>query len=213
MRSDSRITPSKFIAIFSLRSFRPILGVGAVGIAFLVFNCQRPSVSQDNTELSVQIENKQIQTQERFYEQQLPFAVSDCSDANPWVHQKIRFYVLENPYFVRGDFDGDGKNDYAITVESRTIKRDGLLVCFGDKKKQPVLLGLDPETPPPFWRLLDWDVQTLEQIKEKKDSKGNRLKIKPAGESIVMYWEDAVGIIYWDGKQFQWKLHIFNDGE
>ncbi len=115
---------------------------------------------------------------------------------------------LHNPYFVRGDFDGDNSIDYAVIVESRKNKREGLLICFRNKETRAILLGLDPNNPPPFWLLMNWDVETLEEVRQTLDSNGKPVGIKPKGESIVMKGEDWIGIIYWDGKKFLWKKVI-----
>ena len=36
-----------------------------------------------------------------------------------------------NPYYLRGDFDGDGKPDYALAVQSKN-RGTGVLVCAGN---------------------------------------------------------------------------------
>lgn len=113
---------------------------------------------------------------------------------------------------MRGDFDGDRTVDYAIVVESRRNKREGLLVCFRNKETKAVLLGLDPQNPPPFWFLTDWDVETLEEVKKITDARGKPIGITPKGETIVMKGEDWLGLIYWDGKTFRWKKVVLNEG-
>jgi len=37
--------------------------------------------------------------------------------------------VETNPYYLRGDFDGDGKPDYAVAVRGKKTRRLGVLVC------------------------------------------------------------------------------------
>jgi hypothetical protein len=39
-----------------------------------------------------------------------------------------------NPYYLRGDFDGGGKMDYAIAIRARNTKRNGVMVCAGNRK-------------------------------------------------------------------------------
>ena len=53
-----------------------------------------------------------------------------------------------NPYYLRGDFDGDGKADYAIAVRGRKTARNGVLVCVGNGRV--FLLGADQPLKPPF---------------------------------------------------------------
>ena len=192
----------KFPKLFIL-----FLMIGLLNIACHSFQANQSSAIQEN-------KNEQlIEEQKINYEKMLPFFVSGCNDKNKWIHEELDFPAnLYNPNFLRGDFDGDGNNDYAIVVESRKDKREGILVCFRNKETKAVLLGLDANNPPPFWRLNDWDVGTSAEINEVVDYKGNAINIKPKGESIVMKWEDALGIIYWDGKDFRWKEVILNDG-
>lgn len=157
-------------------------------------------------------DQQQPSAQARNYEKQLPFFVHDCADKNPRLQEQIRYFASHNPFFVRGDFDGDRKIDYAITVESRKTGKEGLLICFRDQKHTAVLLGLDADNPPPFWRLVDWDVNTPAEVARTTGHQGRPVGIRPSGEAIVMYWEDAVGFIYWDGGKFRWKQVILNKG-
>jgi hypothetical protein len=144
----------------------------------------------------------------------LPSFVNECLDKNAWLLTRIDIPARPkyNPYFARGDLDGDGFPDYVVVVEGKDDKRDGLLVCFRVVDRKAVLLGLDQKNKPPFWRLTDWDVETVPEIAKMTDLKGVSIGVRPKGESIVMKWEDALGIIYWDGKQFQWKQVILNEG-
>jgi hypothetical protein len=143
-----------------------------------------------------------------------PSFVDECFDKNKWLIKEITIpdVPLHNPYFVRGDFDGDRTIDYAVIVESRKNNREGLLVCFRNKETKAMLLGLDPQNPPPFWLLMNWDVETLEEVSKITDAEGKSIKIKPKGESIVMKGEDWLGIVYWDGTMFRWKEVILNEG-
>lgn len=144
----------------------------------------------------------------------LPFLVNDCFDKNKWLDKEIEVpnVLLHNPYFVRGDLDGDRSIDYAVIVESRKNGREGLLICFRNKEAKAVLLGLDPNNPPPFWLLMNWDIETPAEVRQALDSDGKPIGIKPTGESIVMKGEGWEGIIYWDGQTFRWKKVILNDG-
>ncbi|RMG04734.1 MAG: hypothetical protein D6735_06400 [Acidobacteria bacterium] len=145
----------------------------------------------------------------------LPFFVYDCLDQNEEVAREIetQLPMIHNPYFVRGDFDGDGRVDYAVIVESRKTKQEGLLICFRKKKIRAVLLGLDPKKRPPFWLLMNWDVQTREEVVKIRNFKGESIGIRPKAESIVMKGEDWIGVIYWDGRKFRWKEVILNKGD
>lgn len=213
MKEKLFIKLSEFCLNKSIRLFGLLVGVSLLVFAFLVFQPVKPSTSQEKKDEKPVKEEQPIQEREPNYEMLLPSFLYDCTDKNKWIDNEVKFLVhINNPYFVRGDFDGNGNNDYAVIVESRKDKREGILVCFRNKETKAVLLGLDPKNPPPFWRLYDWDVETPAQVSETTDYKGKSIGIKPKGESIVMKWEDGIGVIYWDGKEFRWKQVILNDG-
>ena len=116
-----------------------------------------------------------------------------------------------NPYYLRGDFDGDGKPDYAVAVRGSKSKRNGILVCAGNDRIY--VLGADQPLKPPFSDLQDdnfvsrnWAVYTPIQTRELTAWKGNvPLPLPPVfGETIAMIWEDGIALIYWDGHQFRW---------
>ncbi|RMG03215.1 MAG: hypothetical protein D6735_09020 [Acidobacteria bacterium] len=180
--------------------------------SFLVLAC----ISFQQNELVVGQEKKDEQPVQQRVPDDLtdnlyfPTFVHRCLDKNGVINKEIDIpdVPLHNPYFVRGDFDGDNSIDYAVIVESRKNKREGLLICFRNKETKAVLLGLDPQNPPPFWLLMNWDVETLEEVRQTLDSNGKPVGIEPKGESIVMKGEDWIGIIYWDGKKFLWKKVI-----
>lgn len=186
-----------------------------LGISFSLLAC----VALQQNSLVVGQEKKEQPVQERVPDDpsdnsSLPSFVYDCIDKNNWLVKEVDFpsIPLHNPYFVRGDFDGDKTLDYAVIVESRKNKREGLLVCFRNKETRSVLLGLDPQNPPPFWLLMNWDVETVEEVGKITDAQGKSIGIKPKGESIVMKGEDWRGFIYWEGTAFRWKKVILNDG-
>jgi hypothetical protein len=114
-----------------------------------------------------------------------------------------------NPFYLRGDFDADGKPDYALQVR-RTKVGIGLLVCLGNGSV--ILLGSgigvekfsDKERDAflaPFWA-----VYTKEQASGLAAYPNNvpRPVPKVKGESIAMIWEDGISLIYWDGTRFKW---------
>ena len=44
-----------------------------------------------------------------------------------------------NPFYLRGDFDGDGKADYAIRIKSNGHGEVGIAVWLSSQKKMVVL--------------------------------------------------------------------------
>lgn len=115
-----------------------------------------------------------------------------------------------NPYYLRGDFEGDGVPDYAVAVRGKATRRLGLLVCTG--RGLGFLLGATTPRSAPFSSMPNdnffahnWEVYSrseAEAIAKYPDSP----KPFPAvsGDSIAMIFEDGLALIYWDGARFRW---------
>lgn len=64
-----------------------------------------------------------------------PNGLSACLKARPELEINMRV----NPYYIGGDFDGDGFTDVAVQVNSVTRQRKGILICLA--KRDSFLLG------------------------------------------------------------------------
>jgi len=121
---------------------------------------------------------------------------------------KLKSFKIDtriNPYYLRGDFDGDGKLDFAVMVTRNNSKTLGLIICQGDG--QSFVLGAGSQ--PKFSTMSednflssDWEVVTLAEFRELLYDK--KLAGTAKGEVICLTWEDGNGYIYWDGKQYRW---------
>jgi hypothetical protein len=116
-----------------------------------------------------------------------------------------------DPYYLRGDFDGDGKPDYAVAVRGVRTKRNGILVCAGNDHLY--VLGADQPINPPFSDLpgdnfvsRNWAVDSPAETRELAAWTVNVPRSLPKvwGDTIGMIWEDGISLIYWDGSQFRW---------
>lgn len=106
-----------------------------------------------------------------------------------------------NPFYLRGDFFGNGKAVYAVLVENGN--QQGLMVCPGGGAK-PRVLGAGTE----FNKMKDlnfnaWQVHAKTKGVERGVDEG-----KPPvllGDAILIEWEEsASALVYWNGKQFVW---------
>src|ERR1017187_2253189 len=68
-----------------------------------------------------------------------PEVIDHCLE-DPSVKGKVEVMVHHNPVYLRGDFDGDGRPDYALEVRKPKAKTSGILVCTGNGKV--FLLGM-----------------------------------------------------------------------
>jgi hypothetical protein len=106
-----------------------------------------------------------------------------------------------NPFYLRGDFDGDGKPDYAVLVQSGN--QHGIVICRGSAVK-PVLLGAGTD----FHQMKDlsfsaWQIHSKAHPVEEGVEAGRPPILR--GDAILIEWEEsASAIVYWNGKQFVW---------
>lgn len=154
----------------------------------------------------------------------LSTAVKGAEDNDDVVYPGTVFACLRNPaaadlsvttdramYYLRGDFDGDGKADYAVAVRGKKTKRRGVLICDG--LGRIFVLGADTPTQPPFSDVEEdnfvapnWLVYSRAETK----ALGNLPCCVPhpvprtTGETIGMVWENGTGLIYWDGHRYRW---------
>lgn len=110
-----------------------------------------------------------------------------------------------NPFYLRGDFNGDKEADYALAVvESKTSKK-GFIIYHTSNKKHFVI-GAGGSMPGGYGDNY-WMVDAWEVLDEKVVGQGV-IELKPPkliGEAIrVQKLESSSGLIYWDGKQYRW---------
>ncbi len=104
-----------------------------------------------------------------------------------------------NPFYLRGDFDGDHKADYAVLIVQKKTRKGGILVCFGGGRHEPARLGagtpvaLEGGQESDDLTVFDaWNVEEPD-----RDYRKDRIHLiaKEAGS----------GLFYWDGRRFRWR--------
>ncbi len=129
----------------------------------------------------------------------------------PAVKSVAELVFYANPFYLRGDFDGDGKPDYAIAVRGPKTRRNGVLFCLANKTTHVV--GADRPLRPPFSDMpndnfvaSNWEVFTKADIADLKRFDTNVPNPVPRtiGEAVAMIWEDGIALIYWNGTRFLW---------
>jgi hypothetical protein len=114
-----------------------------------------------------------------------------------------------NPFYLRGDFDGDGLADYALLVTRRIDGKKGIAVWLSTKHQSgPTIIGAGKKSrvgsgDSDDWSFFDaWQVYGKRIVPQSVD--GNKPP-KLSGEAILIEkTEAASGLLYWDGKQFRW---------
>jgi hypothetical protein len=141
----------------------------------------------------------------------VPPELTACLNAES-LNEKLVILTERNPYYLKGDFDADGRSDFAILVRGKKTHRNGVLMCMNNSKFQ--ILGADEPISPPFsdmpndnfvapeWRL--YSKEEAAQVHSIDGPVGQKAAI-PMGDSVAMIWEDGVCVIYWDGSRYSWR--------
>ena len=135
-------------------------------------------------------------------EYNVPETAKDCMER----HHVLDTYELSgriNPFYLRGDFNGDGRLDYAVLVIQKSTGKRGIYMCVGTAA---YILGAGKS----FHRSDGYDFTDFNfeawtlyprrtVIRSPEEGPAPRLR----GEAILVQWPEAgSGIIYWDGKAF-----------
>ncbi len=110
-----------------------------------------------------------------------------------------------NPFYLRGDFDGDKKTDYALAVIESATDKKGIIIYHPATKKY-FLAGAGKSIPD---RLMD-DYSMIDawEVSDEKIVGQGVTDLKPPkliGEAILLQkLESSSGLIYWDGKKYRW---------
>lgn len=106
-----------------------------------------------------------------------------------------------NPFYLRGDFDGDGRTDYAVLITNSKGER-GVAICRA-AARAPEIVGAGFV----LNRSADFDFDAwmvfLKGPVEKGVGEGPPPRL--LGEAISIIWsESASALLYWDGRKFRW---------
>jgi hypothetical protein len=135
----------------------------------------------------------------------LPYALEDFFKQEK-ISSKFELNKDLNPFYLRGDFDGDHQMDYALAIVEIKTKKKGMLIYHPATQKD-FLLGAGKMIPGGYNRDdMDWmDAWKIYDKKEVEQGVGETKKLKLKGEAILAFkLESSSGIIYWDGKEYRW---------
>jgi hypothetical protein len=106
-----------------------------------------------------------------------------------------------NPFYLRGDFDGDGKPDYAVLIVNRKGER-GIAVCRA-AAHAPEIIGAGTA----LNKMADFDFDAWMIFEKGPVQRGVGEGPPPRlqGDGVSVLWsESASALLYWDGARFRW---------
>jgi hypothetical protein len=121
--------------------------------------------------------------------------------------QSYEVDVSVNPFYLRGDFDGDSKADYAVRIKSKVGNASGIAIWLSSLHKLVVLgAGVAFKVSGSVVSNLDF-LNTWQVYGKRPVQRGVESGQPPhlIGEAILAgKRESASGLIYWSGKSFIW---------
>ena len=127
-----------------------------------------------------------------------PAAIRKCLKP---VESQYKLSDRSNPFYLRGDFDGDGKSDYAVLVTNDKGER-GMAVCRAVASR-PEILGAGTI----FNKLRDLTFGAWMVFPKGPVERGVEAGPPPTlrGDALLIIWpESASALTYWDGRGFRW---------
>jgi hypothetical protein len=135
----------------------------------------------------------------------VPDEIAD-SLALPGFAQNYSINGSMNPFYLRGDFDGDKMPDYAVWIKEKKSGSIGMAIWLSSRKKFSILGAGTPFYISGAQKNLDFlNFWRLFPKKSVEQGAGVGKPPKLLGDAILTgKAESASGIIYWTARKFVW---------
>jgi hypothetical protein len=124
--------------------------------------------------------------------------------ANSSLVQKYDLSFRVKPFYLRGDFNGDGKIDIAVLVKQRATGKMGIAIIDGATNNVTILgAGVSIGNGGDDFEWMDsWQVYAKERARHAAGETGvSRLR----GDALLVSKSEAAStLIYWNGKRYVW---------
>lgn len=126
-----------------------------------------------------------------------PARVAACMKS---IDESVEIDHRLNPFYLRGDFDGDGRPDYAVLVKKGQDR--GIVICRASSAKGVILGAGSAFNQMADMNFTSWDIYDKRPV-EKGVGEGRPPKL--LGDAIWVEWEEsASALVYWTGHKFAW---------
>jgi hypothetical protein len=145
--------------------------------------------------------SKELSFQEK---ESLPSLANDFFIKVSSLNMKYEFTSHVNPFFIQGDFDGDGKLDVALMIVEKNSQKIGIAVIHSSSHKVFILgAGNSLNNGGDNFNWLDaWN--TYPKVLVERGVEEEELP-KLIGDAIyVKKIESASGLIYWKDNKYNW---------
>jgi hypothetical protein len=119
------------------------------------------------------------------------------------LNEKYDFSFHINPFYLRGDFNGDRRSDLAILIKEKKTGKVGIAI-FHDGRRDVFIVGAGNAIGnggDDFKWMNVWSVHQKGKVQSPEEEKSLQL----IGEALsVEKGDSASGLIYWDGKKYKW---------
>jgi hypothetical protein len=123
--------------------------------------------------------------------------------ANGLLGKEYELSFHMNPFYLRGDFNGDGKTDIAFLVKQRSTGKLGIAIINGATDKVTVVgagnaIGNGGDD---FEWMDSWQVYSKGRAAEEAEGSVPHLR----GDALLVGKSEAAStLIYWNGKRYLW---------
>ena len=157
-------------------------------VALLLFTISVLAHAQEKGISNPQLQNIPYELSRAFYAQEL--------------NRVYKFSFHINPFYLRGDFDGDGKPDFAAFITKKDSP-DKDIVIFNSGSQHIFVIGEGTDSSPEHFNRIDnWQV-----IPVGSPAQPNIEVIRKLHEECIHMgvFEDGGGVLYWNGKEYIWQ--------
>jgi hypothetical protein len=108
-----------------------------------------------------------------------------------------------NPFYLQGDFDGDGRGDAALLVKDRSTGKQGIMIVRNNRQINVIGAGTAIGNGGDDLEWMDaWYVYRKSKVEQGAfDGAPPELR----GDALMaLKTESSSGLIYWDGSAFRW---------